>query len=109
MIRSGWGRLVSQSTRALMRVACGGNSPASIIEGCAWLARRNGWNLPQLKNMSDPLQKIKEKLQDEIPPLERELSIYLPKQIAVPRAHGDLTENAKAKDGNDRQRSVQPR
>ncbi len=92
-----------------MRVACGGNSPASIIEGCAWLARRNGWNLPQLKNMSDPLKKIKEKLQDEIAALERELSIDLPKEIAVARAHGDLSENAEYKYAKERQGYVNAR
>jgi transcription elongation factor GreA len=44
--------------------------------------------------MSDPLKKIKQKLQEEIKALEHELSIELPKEIAVARAHGDLSENA---------------
>ena len=53
--------------------------------------------------MSDPLKKIKEKLQDEIAALERELSIDLPKEIAVARAHGDLSENAEYKFAKERQ------
>jgi len=44
--------------------------------------------------MSDPLAKIKKKLQDEIDQLSHELSVELPKEIAVARAHGDLSENA---------------
>jgi len=42
--------------------------------------------------MSDPLAKIKKKLQDEIDQLSHELSVELPKEIAVARAHGDLSE-----------------
>ena len=44
--------------------------------------------------MSDPLKKIKQKIQDELTALEHELSVDLPKEIAVARAHGDLSENA---------------
>jgi len=33
--------------------------------------------------MSDPLQKIKQKIQDELTALEHELSVDLPKEIAV--------------------------
>jgi len=40
--------------------------------------------------MSDPLQKIRQKIQDELTALEHELSVDLPKEIAVARAHGDL-------------------
>ena len=47
--------------------------------------------------MSDPLQKIKQKIQDELTALEHELNVDLPKEIAVARAHGDLSENAEYK------------
>jgi len=53
--------------------------------------------------MSDPLAKIKKKLQTEIDALERELSVELPKEIAVARAHGDLSENAGYKFAKERQ------
>jgi len=59
--------------------------------------------------MSDPLKKIKTKLQDEIAALERELSIDLPKEIAVARAHGDLSENAEYKYAKERQGYVNAR
>ena len=59
--------------------------------------------------MSDPLKKIKKKLQDEIAALERELSIDLPKEIAVARAHGDLSENAEYKYAKERQGFVNAR
>jgi transcription elongation factor GreA len=59
--------------------------------------------------MSDPLKKIKQKLQDEIISLERELSIELPKEIAVARAHGDLSENAEYKFAKERQGYVNAR
>jgi transcription elongation factor GreA len=61
------------------------------------------------KNMSDPLKKIKEKLQEEITALEHELSIELPKEIAVARAHGDLSENAEYKFAKERQGFVNAR
>jgi hypothetical protein len=44
--------------------------------------------------MNDPLAKIKHKLQEEIETLSHELNVELPKEIAVARAHGDLSENA---------------
>jgi transcription elongation factor GreA len=53
--------------------------------------------------MSDPLAKIKKKLQQEIDSLERELNVELPKEIAVARAHGDLSENAEYKYAKERQ------
>ena len=53
--------------------------------------------------MSDPLAKIKQKLQQEIDALEHELSVELPKEIAVARAHGDLSENAEYKFAKERQ------
>ena len=59
--------------------------------------------------MADPLKKIKDKLQDEIAALERELSIDLPKEIAVARAHGDLSENAEYKFAKERQGFVNAR
>src|SRR6202171_785506 len=53
--------------------------------------------------MSDPLAKIKKKLQDEIEQLSPDLSRELPKEIAVARAHGDLSENAEYKYAKERQ------
>jgi len=53
--------------------------------------------------MSDPLAKIKQKLQQELDALEHELSVELPKEIAVARAHGDLSENAEYKFAKERQ------
>jgi transcription elongation factor GreA len=59
--------------------------------------------------MSDPLKQIKQKLQDEITALEHELSVDLPKEIAVARAHGDLSENAEYKFAKERQGFVNAR
>src|SRR5580765_6473398 len=59
--------------------------------------------------MSDPLAKIKKKLQDEIDHLSHELSVDLPKEIAVARAHGDLSENAEYKFAKERQGFVNAR
>ena len=53
--------------------------------------------------MSDPIAKIKQKLQREIDALEHELSVELPKEIAVARAHGDLSENAEYHAAKERQ------
>jgi len=53
--------------------------------------------------MTDPLAKIKQKLQREIDSLEHELNVELPKEIAVARAHGDLSENAEYKYAKERQ------
>src|SRR5262249_41228761 len=58
---------------------------------------------------SDPLAKIKQKLQEEITTLEHELSVELPKEIAVARAHGDLSENAEYKFAKERQGFVNAR
>lgn len=53
--------------------------------------------------MSDPLAKIKAKLQQELDALEHELNVDLPREIAVARAHGDLSENAEYKYAKERQ------
>jgi transcription elongation factor GreA len=59
--------------------------------------------------MSDPLSKIKQRLQEEIDDLEHELSVELPKEIAVARSHGDLSENAEYKFAKERQGYVNAR
>jgi len=59
--------------------------------------------------MSDPLKKIKQKIQNELTALEHELSVDLPKEIAVARAHGDLSENAEYKYAKERQSFVNAR
>jgi transcription elongation factor GreA len=59
--------------------------------------------------MSDPLQKIRQKIQDELTALEHELNVDLPKEIAVARAHGDLSENAEYKFAKERQGFVNAR
>jgi transcription elongation factor GreA len=53
--------------------------------------------------MTDPILKIKRKLQKEIDSLEHELNVELPKEIAVARSHGDLSENAEYKYAKERQ------
>ncbi len=53
--------------------------------------------------MADPLARIKSKLQQEIDTLEHELNVELPKEIAVARATGDLSENAEYKFAKERQ------
>jgi transcription elongation factor GreA len=52
---------------------------------------------------TDPLAKIKRKIQQEIDSLEHELNVELPKEIAAARAHGDLSENAEYKYAKERQ------
>src|SRR6202795_790299 len=59
--------------------------------------------------MSDPLQKIKQKIQEELTALDHELNVDLPKEIAVARAHGDLSENAEYKYAKERQGFVNAR
>jgi transcription elongation factor GreA len=53
--------------------------------------------------MSDPIAKIKKKIQQEIDHLSHELNVELPKEIAVARSHGDLSENAEYKFAKERQ------
>ena len=53
--------------------------------------------------MTDPLTKIKSKLQEEIQALEHELHLELPKELLKARAHGDLSENAEFKFAKERQ------
>jgi transcription elongation factor GreA len=59
--------------------------------------------------MFDPLAKIKQKLLEEIDHLSHELNVDLPKEIAVARAHGDLSENAEYKYAKERQGFVNAR
>ncbi len=59
--------------------------------------------------MSDPIGKIKRRLQGEIDRLEHELNVDLPKEIAKARAHGDLSENAEYKYAKERQGYVNAR
>jgi len=59
--------------------------------------------------MSDPIARIKKKLQEEIDQLDHELNVELPKEIAVARAHGDLSENAEYKYAKERQGFVNSR
>src|SRR5258708_12340906 len=59
--------------------------------------------------MSEPLQKIKQKIQDELTALEHELDVDLRKEIAVARAHGELSENAEYKYAKERQGFVNAR
>src|SRR3984885_13127551 len=59
--------------------------------------------------MSDPLAKVKQKLQEEIDSLEHELNLELPKELMKARAHGDLSENAEYKYAKERQGFVSAR
>ncbi len=53
--------------------------------------------------MTDPLSKIKQKLEQEVQTLEHELNLELPKELMKARAHGDLSENAEFKFAKERQ------
>src|SRR6202158_874630 len=59
--------------------------------------------------MSDPLIKVKQKLQDEITTLEYEMNVELPRELMKARAHGDLSENAEYKYAKERQGYVSAR
>jgi transcription elongation factor GreA len=59
--------------------------------------------------MTDPLTKVKQKLQDEITTLEHEMNVELPKELMKARAHGDLSENAEYKYAKERQGYVSAR
>jgi transcription elongation factor GreA len=65
--------------------------------------------IAEAKLMQDPLAKIKQKLLEEIDQLSHELNVDLPKEIAVARAHGDLSENAEYKYAKERQGYVNAR
>jgi len=53
--------------------------------------------------MTDATTKIRQKLEEEIRTLERELNTELPKELMKARAHGDLSENAEYKYAKERQ------
>jgi transcription elongation factor GreA len=59
--------------------------------------------------MSDPVTKIRQKLEEEIRTLEYELNHELPKELLKARAHGDLSENAEFKFAKERQGYVNAR
>ena len=58
------------------------------------------------KKMPNLVDKIRNKLLDEIKILEHELHSELPKEIMIARAHGDLSENAEYKYAKERQSFV---
>jgi transcription elongation factor GreA len=85
---------------------------AHIYNACSHLIDAPEADAPpsvQTTTMSDPLANIKQKLLDEITSLEHELNVDLPKEIAVARAHGDLSENAEYKYAKERQSFVNAR
>ncbi len=108
-----------RSCAADRHVSCRRNPPPSIIGHFAGIINCSLGLLlshvlaPGLDRfqfaMSDPLKKIKQKIQDEITALEHELGVDLPKEIAVARAHGDLSENAEYKFAKERQGFVNAR
>src|SRR5260370_7123337 len=56
--------------------------------------------------MSDPLAKIKKKLQDEIDQLSHERSVEGAQEVAGARGHGDVSESAEYKFAKERQSYV---
>lgn len=54
-------------------------------------------------------EKLLERIRSEIVPLERELKIELPRQLAEAAAHGDLSENAEYDAAKERKEMVQNR
>lgn len=59
--------------------------------------------------MSDPIAKIRNRLEEEIRTLEHELNLELPKELLKARAHGDISENAEFKYAKERQGYVSAR
>ncbi len=59
--------------------------------------------------MGDAAAKIRQKLQEEIDELERELKTALPRELKEARAHGDLSENAEFKFAKQRQHLLESR
>jgi transcription elongation factor GreA len=55
------------------------------------------------ETMSDPVHKIRQRLEEEIRSVEHELNHELPKELLRARAHGDLSENAEFKFAKERQ------
>jgi transcription elongation factor GreA len=55
------------------------------------------------------MNEIRERIQEEIKKLDRELKIELPKEIQRAREHGDLRENAEYKSAKERQSYVEAR
>ena len=53
--------------------------------------------------MSDPVSKIRKKIEEEMRAVEHELNHELPKELMKARAHGDLSENAEFKFAKERQ------
>src|SRR5215510_15082179 len=88
-------RLSRSKSSKLSFPSSSSNSLASIISPCAGAVRPWGLSLPRESfwwlAMANPIAKIKQKLQEEIDQLEHELNVELPKEIAVARAHGDLS------------------
>jgi transcription elongation factor GreA len=101
------GRRVSYARIQYARIPCARIRDAPRAQR---FAKELGHSKPSARHknttMSDPLAKIKKKLQDEIDQLSHELSVELPKEIAVARAHGDLSENAEYKFAKERQTYV---
>jgi transcription elongation factor GreA len=110
-----WKRLDGASCQKCgwrLKPACRGNWGPSIMTVAE--ADRKGDRLisgykERMTMSEDPLKPIKQKLQDEITALEHELNVELPKEIAVARAHGDLSENAEYKFAKERQGFVNAR
>src|SRR5262249_4997699 len=71
-----------------------------------FIKRNSKLSQPTRKAMSDQISRIKQQLQKEIDVLSHELNVELPKEIAVARAHGDLSENAEYKSAKERQTYV---
>ena len=63
----------------------------------------------EIREMSDAVTRIRQKLEGEIRELEHELNHELPKELLKARAHGDLSENAEFKFAKERQGYVSAR